>query len=354
MAAKKKAAARKSAGSRTSHATLSQALKRLGPPTTPRVLLPAVQKVGTKVDALLRRRTKTAEINKAWGKLGTLAPPPMHVMGGHLAFWDEFVGLRDLFDGMYVPGNDTSWWIQPDHHYIHDQGWSGYADKMTGSLGVQASAHDPTHPLTTSTGGVYSQVFTTPSKYGQVSLGTFDVDLTWEASGRFLLDFPYANSVYGRLRLIGRIWLAVYEFNVATSKFEQVVAVPRIVFNEWFDTAGEYHLPVRRVHRAWPVHGEVHSQPGAHVLDGRDRAGRGQPAPQLPRAPQARASSAAGPVCLLREADRQGPGHVHQSQGARLGTSLARRDFVAAPQPPTPGQVLGLAYPTRTAAPRPG
>jgi hypothetical protein len=202
-----------------------------------------VQKVGTKVDALLRRRTKTAEINKALGKLGTLAPPPMHVMGGHLAFWDEFVGLRDLFDGMYVPGNDTSWWIQPDHHYIHDQGWSGYADKMTGSLGVQASAHDPTHPLTTSTGGVYSQVFTTPSKYGQVSLGTFDVDLTWEASGRFLLDFPYANSVYGRLRLIGRIWLAVYEFNIATSKFEQVVAVPRIVFNEWFDTAGEYIFP---------------------------------------------------------------------------------------------------------------
>ena len=245
MAAKKKAKARKRAGSRTSQATLSQAMKRLGPPTTPRVFLPAVQRVGKKVDALLRRRAKTAEINRALGKLGTLAPPPMHTMGGHFAFGDEFVGvsIRDLFDGVYVPGNDTSWWVRPDHHYIHDQGWSGYADKMTGLLGAQASAHDPTHPVTTSAGGVYSQVFTTPSKYGQVSQGTFNVDLTWEASGRFLLGFPYANSVYGTLRLIGRIWLAVYEFNVATSKFEQVVAVPRIVFNEWFDTAGEYTFP---------------------------------------------------------------------------------------------------------------
>jgi hypothetical protein len=245
MAAKKKAKARKKAGSRTSQATLNRALKRLGPPTTPRVFLPAVQRVGKKVDALLRRRAKTAEIDKALGRLGTLAPPPMHTMGGHFAFGDEFVGvgIRDLFDGIYVPGNDASWWIRPDHHYVHDQGWSGYADKMTGLLGAQASAHDPTHPLTTSAGGVYSQVFTTPSKYGQVSQGTFDVDLTWEASGRFLLGFPYANSVYGTLRLIGRIWLAVYEFNVATSKFEEVVAVPRIVFNEWFDTAGEYIFP---------------------------------------------------------------------------------------------------------------
>jgi hypothetical protein len=51
------------------------------------------------------------------------------------------------------------------------------------------------------------------------------------------------------------------------------------------------------------------------------------------------------------EADRQRPGHVHQSQGARLGTSLARRYFVAAPRSPTPGQVLGLAYPNRHKTP---
>ena len=109
---------------------------------------------------------------------------------------------------------------------------------MYGFIGVQASA-DVTLPSRSSAGGLYSQVYTAPGKYGQVSQGTFDVDLTWQASGLFLLDFPYANSVNGTLRLIGRLWLAVYEFNVATSKFEAVALVPRVVFHEWFSTAGE-------------------------------------------------------------------------------------------------------------------
>jgi hypothetical protein len=226
-----------------SQAVLKQALKRLGPPTTPHVFPSAVEKVGTAVDALLARRAKSAEIEKVLARLGTVAPTPMHVMGGHMSFGKVTPGggILELLDGIYVPGNDTSWWVRPDHHYIHDQAWAGYADKMSGYLGAQASA-DVTVPSKTSAGGVYSGIYTTPSSYGQVSQGTFDVDLSWEASGRFQLDFPYASSVYGTLRLIGRIWMAAYVFNVATSKFEEVKAIPHIVFDESFDTAGAYNF----------------------------------------------------------------------------------------------------------------
>jgi hypothetical protein len=227
---------------RPSPAMLKEAIKRVSGPVEASAFAPAEARVTSQVGALLARGASATEVQKAWNRLGAL-PPPMHVLGGNFSLAKQTVtqglGLLAALDWIYVPGNDTSWWIRPDHHYAYEGTTNGYADKMSGHVAASASL-DVAVAAKTASGAIFSQVYTAPAQYGQVSQVSFDVDLSWEAAGRFLTAVPWGEKVMGTMRLLGQLFLTVYEFNVATSSWERVVAIPRVVLDESWMGYGQY------------------------------------------------------------------------------------------------------------------
>jgi hypothetical protein len=226
---------------RPSAATLKEAMKRAMGPLEARVFPPAAERVGNQVGALLARGGSTAEVQKAWARLGKVAPPPMHVMDFPVGKQTvgERLRLLELLDGIYVPGNDTSFWVRPDHHYLYEGTTGGYADRMSGHVAASSNL-DVTVPVRTLSGAIFSQIYTAPAQYGQVSQVSFDVDLSWEAAGRFLTAVPWGEKVMGTMRLLAQLFLTIFEFNVATSSWEGVVAIPRVVLDESWMGSGEY------------------------------------------------------------------------------------------------------------------
>jgi len=171
----------------------------------------------------------------------------MNVMGGDFGAGRQTVGQLvqyvELLGGVYVPGNDTSWWVRPDHHYLYEGKGGGYADRMSGHVAASSSL-DVTVPSKTFWGAIYSQIYTTPARYGQVSQVSFDVDLSWQTEGAFITDLPrgapWGEKVSGKIRLVGQLFLTIHEFNVATSGWELLVAVPYVVLDEWWIGIGQY------------------------------------------------------------------------------------------------------------------
>ena len=230
-----------------SAATLKEAMKRAAGPVEARVFPPEVARVGDQVSTLLARGRSTAEVQKAWAKLGAVTPPRMNVRGGHFGDARQTVGqlatYLELLGGVYVPGNDTSWWVRPDHHYLYEGIAGGYADRMSGHVAASSSL-DVAVPVKTFSGAIYSQIYTTPARYGQVSQVSFGVDLSWETGGAFITDLPrsspWGEKVSGSMRLLGQLFLTIYEFNVATSGWELILAVPRVVLDESWIGIGQY------------------------------------------------------------------------------------------------------------------
>jgi hypothetical protein len=92
--------------------------------------------------------------------------------------------------------------------------------------------------------GVYVKFETTLAEYGQVSRITFQPNIDWK-----FRDSMHSNPVWldnvahldGTVRFSARVWLAAYEFNPATNKFEPVlppsVAVFEVYHSTWYVTS---------------------------------------------------------------------------------------------------------------------
>jgi len=210
---------------------LNDAIKQLGPPS--RLLSERTQ---SKLQQVLGRRgASNADVAAALKKAGWTEPMPTHTMGGHSPFTlgiSRMWMLTELLNSLYLPVDDPAFYVPPSRRYISGQVWGhGQALKETGILRANQYA-DITQSSIVSTAGLYSQIFTTPSDYGQVSQGSLGPDISWNATGTIGINPPWGSKVFGSATIIGRLWLAAYEFNVATSTFEEVIAVPHVLFNE--------------------------------------------------------------------------------------------------------------------------
>jgi hypothetical protein len=217
---------------RPSPAMLREAAQSLAAPVTGSVFAPGVQKVLARASALTAAGASPVLVRKQLDRLATADPAPMQVMGGQFGVGKDRISASQvistlaLLDGVYVPGNDTSWWIRPDHHYLYEANHSGYADRMSGWVSASANV-DVAAPLVQSTGVVFSQIYTDPASYGQVSQVTFDVDVSWDSQWKMFTKAPWSDKVMGSVQLIGQVFLVIYEFNVASKQWEKVQAVGR-------------------------------------------------------------------------------------------------------------------------------
>ena len=91
--------------------------------------------------------------------------------------------------------------------------------------------------------GVYIKFKTNLVEYGQVSRITFEPNFDWTYR-----DWQDSNAVWldrvahldGTVRVSARIWLAAYEFNIATNKFDPVLPPSAAIFevnpSSWYVT----------------------------------------------------------------------------------------------------------------------
>ncbi len=222
-----------------STAALRDAIKQLGPPSRP---LPARQQ--SNLQQLIARGARNAEIDAVLKRAGWRDPMPTHTMGGHPAFNVSRISLlTHLLDTLYLPVDDLAWYVPRSHRYISGQVWGhGVALNTNGYLRVNQYV-DINQSSIQSTAGLYSQIFTTPADYGQVSQGTFEPEINWNAVGAIAINPPWGSNVWGGVAVIGRIWLAAYEFNIATSEFEEKIAVPHQLFNDYLN--GLASMPIK-------------------------------------------------------------------------------------------------------------
>jgi hypothetical protein len=214
-------------------ATLRDAIKQLGPPARPI----STRTQNHLAELLSRPGASNAEVSSALKRAGLRDPMPTYTMGGHFGFGDSVSRvsvLTKLLDTLFLPVDDPAFYVRPNHRYISGQVWGdryAVASKETGLMRVNQFVDFPKSSVT-STAGLYSQIYTTPGDYGQVSQGSLEPEFSWNATGAIMIKPPWGVNVYGSATVIGRLWLAAYEFNIATNKFEELIAVPHVLFNE--------------------------------------------------------------------------------------------------------------------------
>lgn len=232
---------------RISETTLRKGLARLKPPTDTMLLDENMVKVSQKLDTLIKRRGfDSRAVRPLLDELTRDTPPVMHTLGGRFAspfaFRDR-TSIFELLSGLYLPTDDPSYLVPPARRYFDNE--------ITTSPMGSASAYKNNGKLTTiqsvdlnanqesTWAGVYIMFKTDLANYGQVSRITFQPDIDWT-----FRDFMDSNPVWldrdahldGMVKFTARIWLAGYEFNVATNRFESVLPPSAAVFQVWQST----------------------------------------------------------------------------------------------------------------------
>jgi hypothetical protein len=235
-----------------SDAVVRRALTRLEPPTDTMLLDAETIKVSRKLDALLKRRGYDSRaIQHLLDEFASSSPPAMHTLGGGGFGFPLFdrkpVALFKILEGLYLPTDTDSWLVPSERRYFDNQ-------TRTGTAG-SASAYKNNGKLTTiqsvnltakqesAWAGVYIKFYTDPADYGQVSRITFEPNIDWTYR-----EWQDSNAVWldsvahldGTVRVSARVWLAAYEFNIATNKFDPVLPPSAAMFevysSSWYVT----------------------------------------------------------------------------------------------------------------------
>jgi len=231
-----------------SDALIRRALTRLEPPTDTMLLDADTVKVSRKLDAFLKRRGYDSRaVQKLLDEFASSSPPVMHTLGGGKFDFPYFVkdriSLFELLYGLYLPTDTPSYLVPFERRYFDNQ-------IRTGTVG-SASAYKNNGKLTTiqmvnleanqesTWAGVYIKFKTNLVDYGQVSRITFEPDIDWS-----FRDWMDSNAVWldsvahldGTVRFSARVWLAAYEFNIATNKFDPVLPPSAAMFEVYHST----------------------------------------------------------------------------------------------------------------------
>jgi hypothetical protein len=172
--------------------------------------------------------------------------PVMYTRGGTSAssiFTKDRTSIFELLSGLYLPTDDPTFYVPADRRYFDNE-------IVTGAVG-SASAYRNNGKLTTiqmvdlnanqesTWAGVYIKFKTDLAHYGQVSRITFEPNIDWT-----FRDFMDSNPVWldrvahldGTVHFTARIWLAGYEFNIATNKFDPILLPSATKFQVWQST----------------------------------------------------------------------------------------------------------------------
>jgi len=229
-----------------SDAHLRKALRQLKPPSDAMVLDAETARVSRRLDATLKRGKYTRRaIQGLLGELGSSAPPVMYTHGGGssgISLTDS-ASIFQLLNGLYLPTDDLSFWIPASRRYFDNE-------ISTGAVG-SASAYKTTGRLTTiqsvdlntSDESTWAAVFikfnTDLANYGQVSRVTCEPEIDWT-----FRDFMDSNPVWldrvahldGTIHFTARVWLAAWEFNIATGRFDPILPPSARIFQVWEGT----------------------------------------------------------------------------------------------------------------------
>lgn len=228
-------------------ALLRRALTQLKPPTDTMLLDADMVKASRKLDAVLKRgEYNSRAVQRLLDELASSSPPVMRTLGGSFTspmFVKDRISIFELLSSLYLPTDDPTYLVPPERRYFDNE-------IQTGAVG-SASAYKNNGKLTTiqsvnlaanqesTWAGVYIKFQTNLAKYGQVSRMTFEPNIDWS-----FRDFMDSNAVWldrvahldGTVRFSARVWLAAYEFNIATNKFEPVLPPSAAMFEVWHST----------------------------------------------------------------------------------------------------------------------
>lgn len=205
-------------------------------------------KVSRKLDAVLKRHgSDSRAVQQLLNEFASSSAPVMHTLGGgkfgFSIFAREPISLFKILEGLYLPTDTDNWLVPAERRYFDNQ-------IRTGTVG-SASAYKNNGKLTTiqmvnlaanqesTWAGVYIKFYTDPAEYGQVSRITFEpnIDWTyrdWQDSNRVWLDS--VAHLDGTVWFSARVWLAAYELNIATQKFDPVLPPSAAMFQVWQST----------------------------------------------------------------------------------------------------------------------